>query len=127
MQREVNGGAIVRVIGGAMLSKSNLGRVYLSYGLAVIEVAGRELVIRVRPRWLARLFGLHPLRLHPSDVSMLYPASQWLQRGIGIRMTAGDTICFWTRAADNLLSLLEAQGYPVSYEHRTVQVILPPP
>lgn len=59
---------------GAADVPGNLGRMNASTPLAVLELNGNVLTLRVRPHFLVRLFGMSTLRVEPSGVESIFPA-----------------------------------------------------
>jgi hypothetical protein len=52
----------------------SMGRMNASTPLAVLELSGPQLSLRVRPRFLMAMFGAKPLAVSPAEVEAVFPA-----------------------------------------------------
>ena len=125
-------GAARRWIGAADLP-SPLGRMTTSYQLALLEVVGGVLFLRLRAEPLMRLmFRVQTLSLRPDEVEAVFPArSRFRIPAIGIRPRQGPPSYFLTAAGPlrwyfgqissdraEILAAIESAGFPVSWEER---------
>jgi hypothetical protein len=87
--------------------------------LAVLELDGSSLALRMRPRFLERLFAGDPLVVQPADLEAVFPATGMLRSpGVGLRPHGRHVYYFWTRQRESVLTALAAAGWPVSWEER---------
>jgi hypothetical protein len=87
--------------------------------LAVLELSDRSLTLRVRPGFLASLFGAKALVVAPEQVESVFPARGRLRsKAIGIRPLKQPPSYFLTVGADRaqILSAIAAGGFPVEWE-----------
>ena len=104
---------------GAADMPGGMGRLNASTPLAVLELRGQHLSLRVRPRFLSRLFGLHPLSLTPADVELIFPARGRLRsRAIGIRPKHQPPSYFLLGDRAAILSAIAEAGFPIDWEER---------
>ncbi len=106
---------------GAVDVPGSMGRMNASAPLGVLELTGGRLALRVRPTFVATLFGARALVVTPADVEAVFPARAKLRyRGIGIRPIGEPPSYFITRGADRgaILSATAAAGFPVQWEER---------
>jgi hypothetical protein len=105
---------------GAADVPGGMGRMNASTPLAVLELDDHCLTLRVRPRFLSRLFGVHSLSLTPSDVELIFPARGRLRsRAVGIRPTRQPPSYFLLSDRSAILSAVAQAGFPVDWEeHR---------
>jgi hypothetical protein len=69
--------------------------------------------ITLRPRGIAA-WVLHDFVIPVSQVAVVFPLSGgWLSRGVGISTTDSQVAYFWTKAPDDVLAALRAQGLTV--------------
>jgi len=89
--------------------------------LAVLELSDRSLTLRVRPGFLASLFGAKALVVSPDDVEAVFPARGRLRsKAIGIRPLRQPPSYFLTVGADRapILSAIASAGFPVEWDER---------
>jgi hypothetical protein len=106
-----------RWVGAANLD-TGLRRVNVSTPLAVLELAGRTLTLRVRPAFLGRFVGARPLVLDTGGVELVFPARTRLRTAaIGIRPRRGRVSYFLTAGIDraSILTAAEQSGFPVDW------------
>jgi hypothetical protein len=99
---------------GAGILAGSFGKVTASWPLVVLEVHGRDLVLRIRPRLLAAAFGARPVHESAGN-AMIFPARGWFgSRHVGIKTAHGEG---YFRASNPaaLLAMLEAAGFEVSW------------
>jgi len=107
---------------GAADVPSGLGRMKASVPLGLLELTGPSLTLRVRPAFLARMFGTRPLVVTPPDVETVFPARGRLRpAAIGIRPYGQPPSYFLT--VDNnravILTALGDAGFQVEWnEHK---------
>ena len=94
------------------------GTMEASTPLAVLEVFGRALRLRVRPRLVGRMFGMEALVANDTDVEEVFAAFRVARIGIGFRPRNGPTYYLWTSQRDDVLSTLESLGFPVTWQPR---------
>jgi hypothetical protein len=97
-------------------------RIHAAAPLAVLELTGSSVTVRVRPRLLAR--GLQAsVTLEPAGVEAIFPIKTRLAgyEGIGLLRTGGSVTYFWSSRREELLSALAAGGFPVGWEERIVR------
>ena len=116
----VQAGTVGRWTGAADIP-GTMGRMNASTPLAVLEVSDGSLTLRVRPNFLATLFGAKALALAPAQVEAVFPARGRLRyKAIGIRPLKQPPSYFLTVGADRspILSTIAAAGFPVEWEER---------
>jgi hypothetical protein len=86
--------------------------------LAVLEVFGNALRLRLRPRVLGLMFGVEPLVAKATDMEEVFSVSRLVRVGIGFRPRGGPSYYLWTSHRDEALSALEAAGFPVTWQAR---------
>ena len=109
----------LRWIGAADIPGS-MGRMNASVPLGVLELASGRLTLRVRPGFLATMFGATALVVTPADVEAVFPARAKLRyRAIGIRRI-GEPPSYFILRGDRppILSAVAAAGFPVQWEER---------
>jgi len=97
-------------------------RIHAAAPLAVLELTGSSVTVRVRPRMLA--LGLQAvITLEPDGVDAIFPIKTRLAgyEGIGLRRHGGAVTYFWSSRREELLSALAAAGFPVRWEERIVR------
>jgi hypothetical protein len=89
--------------------------------LAVLEIRERSLTLRVRPSFLAALFGAKGLVVTPEQVEVIFPARGRLRhKAIGIRPIGEAPSYFLTVGGDRapILSAIATAGFPVDWDER---------
>ena len=121
MHIPIGGSAPVgRWVGAADLP-GTLGRMNASTPLGVLELSDRLLTLRVRPRFLASLFGAKPLVVSPEQVEAVFPARGRLRyKAIGIRPINQPPSYFLTVGADRvaILTAIASAQFPVEWDER---------
>jgi hypothetical protein len=113
--------AIGRWGGGAQLPWL-YDQIHAAAPLAVLELTGSSVTVRVRPRVLA--LGLQAaVTLDADDVDAIFPIKTRLAgyEGIGLRRTGGAVTYFWSSRREEMLSALTVAGFPVRWEERNVR------
>ena len=108
-----NAGGSFRLAGGMNVPAAT-GRVSATLPLAVLELTGTTLDLRIRPRWFRRLVGGQILTLSPNSGAVIFPVHQLIGVGIGIRPSGQATWYFRTSAPEHLLSALDMAGFEIS-------------
>jgi hypothetical protein len=106
---------------GAADMVGGLGRMNASTPLGVLELSGQSLTLRVRPRFLARIFGVQPLVVEPNEVEAVFPSRGRLRtRAICIRPLQQPPSYFLTVGGDRsaILSAIASGGFPVDWNER---------
>ena len=112
-----------RWVGAADLPGA-MGRMNASVPLGVLDLSGDRLTLRVRPRFLASMFGAHPLSVAPPDVESIFPARARLRYpAIGIR-PRDEPPSYFLLGGDrsSMLTAIAAAGFPVEWSERTYSV-----
>jgi hypothetical protein len=106
---------------GAADVPGSTGRINASVPLGVLELSGGVLTLRVRPRFLAAMFGAKPLIVAPAEVDAIFPARGRLRSSaIGIRPHGAPPSYFLVgRDRAPILSAVAAAGFPVQWEERS--------
>lgn len=108
-----------RRVGGAVLP-GPLGKVNASWPLGLMEGNDAWVEIRIRPVWLARLFGARPLRASTSSTVEVFPARGfWGLPFVGLRVGEREGY-FACSGREELLGHLQACGYRVSVTERKI-------
>ena len=104
---------------GAADVPGNLGRMNASTPLAVLELNGPLLTLRVRPRFISKLFGVSTLRVEPDGVEAIFPAKGRLRYpSICIRPHGEPHFYFLLGDRAWILTTLAAAGFPVEWGER---------
>ena len=104
---------------GAASVPGNLGRMNASTPLAVLELNGPLLTLRIRPRFISKLFGMSTLRVEPDGVEAIFPAKGRLRYpAICIRPRGEPPFYFLLGDRASILTTLAAAGFPVEWEER---------
>ncbi len=104
---------------GAADVPSLFGRMNASVPLGVLELDGSLLTFRVRPRLLAKLFGMHQLVVRPFEVEAVYPARARLRYpAIAVRPLGQPPYYFLLGDRGLILSCIAEAGFPVSWQER---------
>ncbi len=106
---------------GAADVPGSMGRMNASTPLGVLEIAPGRLTLRVRPRFMASLFGARALVMTPADVEVIFPARRKLRyRAVGIRPYDEPPSYFIVPGGNRgpILSAVAAAGFPVQWEER---------
>lgn len=102
---------------GAGTMPSSLGYMQATIPLAVMELSGRRLVVRLRPRLLGKITGTNSLEIEPaSGVTVLPVRSNWTWQGMEIRVQGRQSYYFWTRKRAEIMAALAAAGFDISSE-----------
>ena len=101
----------LRVVGGANVPTAYL-RVNATWPLAVLEVQGDRVALRVRVPFT----GAQVLYAGRADLLTVFPVqNRWPgTRGVGFRTFDGREWYFWTFQGAAILDHLQGQGFPVS-------------
>src|SRR5690348_11157110 len=59
---------------GAVVMPGSFGKVSATWPLGFMEGNDTWLEVRIRPGWLARMFGARPMRVSPADEVEVFPA-----------------------------------------------------
>jgi hypothetical protein len=105
---------------GAAIMPGSFGKMSASWPLGFMEGHDTWLEVRIRPHWLARVFGARPMRFSSSNDAEVFPARGMFGRAyLGIR--AGDLECyFWCTGRAELMGRLQASGYRVTSTERKI-------
>ena len=106
---------------GAADMPGSMGRMNASTPLAVLELSGSSLTLRVRPSFLASLFGAKALVVSPDQVEEVFPARGRLRsKAICIRPINQPPSYFLTVGGDRapILSAIAAAGFRVEWDER---------
>lgn len=106
---------------GAADVPGSMGRMNASVPLGVLELSAGVLTLRVRPGFLAAVFGAKPLVVAPREVDAIFPARGRLRSSaIGIR-PHGAPPSYFLLGGDraSILSAIAAAGFPVEWEERS--------
>jgi hypothetical protein len=104
---------------GAADVPGNLGRMSASAPLAVMELHGPLLTLRIRPQFLSKLFGVRTLRVEPVGVEAIFPAKGRLRYpAICIRPHGEPPFYFLLGDRASILTTIAAAGFPVEWEER---------
>ena len=112
-------------IGGVNLPCS-LGRANGTWPFGGLALDGRRVMLRLRPRFFARLSGARSLEAVPEDLEVVFPVVSYVGgRGLGFRHRDGTEYYFWkgTSIAGSLLDMLSQVGFPVSREPRRARQV----
>jgi hypothetical protein len=106
---------------GAADVPGSMGRMNATVPLGVLELSGAVLTLRVRPRFLAAMFGAKPLVVAPAEVDAIFPARGRLRSSaIGIRAHGAPPWYFLVgRDRAPRLSAIAAAGFPVQWDERS--------
>lgn len=110
----------VRWVGAADVL-GGVGRINASTPLAVLELQGDVLTLRVRGGFLNKMFGIQRLTVDPESVSAIYPSRARLRtKAIAIRPWRQPPSYFLTIGNDRatILTALAAAGFPVEWDER---------
>ena len=105
---------------GAVDMPGSMGRMNASVPLGILELSGNRITLRVRPAFLATMFGSKPLIVTPAQVEVVFPARGRLRyRAIGIR-PRNEPPCYFLLGGDRqfILSAIAAAGFHVQWEER---------
>ncbi|MGZ6969152.1 MAG: hypothetical protein ACXVIM_04335 [Acidimicrobiia bacterium] len=97
-------------------------RMHAASPLAVLELSGSSVTIRMRPRLLA--LGLRAIvTLRAEAVEAVFPIKTPMfgYEGIGLRPLGQPVTYFWTSDREQLLTRLRAEGFPVGWEERLIR------
>ena len=87
--------------------------------LAVMELHGPLLTLRIRPQFLSKLFGVRTLRVEPVGVEAIFPAKGRLRYpAICIRPHGEPPFYFLLGDRASILTTIAAAGFPVEWEER---------
>jgi hypothetical protein len=110
--------AATRWVGAADVPGA-LGRMNASTPLAVLELTGSFLTLRVRPQFLARLFGMRTLQVQPFGVDAIFPAKGRLRYpAVCVRPHGEPPYYFLVKDRAPILTALAAAGFPIIWEER---------
>jgi hypothetical protein len=104
---------------GAADVPGSLGRMNATTPLAVLELNGSLLTLRIRPQFLSKLFGVRALRVEPVGVDAIFPAKGRLRYpAICIRPRGEPPFYFLLGDRASILTTLATAGFPVEWEER---------
>jgi hypothetical protein len=104
---------------GAADVPGNLGRMNATTPLAVLELNGPLLTLRIRPQLLSKLFGVRVLLVEPGGVEAIFPAKGRIRYpAICIRPHGEPPFYFLLGDRTSILTTLAAAGFPVEWEER---------
>jgi hypothetical protein len=110
--------ATSRWVGGANLP-GTFGRTTATKPLAVLELGPSSLMLRVRPKLLAGMFGASSITVPRSDDVDVFPVRARLgTRGVGVRCNGVAPVYFWTSQPEEVLQALASADWPVSWDER---------
>jgi len=114
----------LRWVGGGLIPGS-IGNVNATWPLAMLLLRDHELILRVRPRAVTALFGVHgPVRVTTADQVTIFPARGWFGvSGIGIQAAASPACYFYCRDRARLLSTLDGAGFHVTWEEQRIRYV----
>ncbi len=93
--------------------------------LAVLELNGPLLTLRIRPTFISRLFGVSTLRVEPDRVEAIFPAKGRMRYpAICIRPYGEPPFYFLLGDRASILTTLAAAGFPVEWEERAYFPVL---
>jgi hypothetical protein len=104
---------------GGLNVPCTLGRANGTWPFGELAFDGEHVVLRFRPRFLARLLGVRQLEATAHDLDAVFPAVGYINgRGLGFRDRAKTEYYFWKApvVASSFLGLLANAGFPVSNE-----------
>ena len=108
-----------RLVGAAVMPGA-WGKVSATWPLGLLECHGSWLELRIRPGWVARLFGARPLRVSPDDDAEVFPARGYFGRTfMGIRSGEREGY-FGCADRAQLMGRLQASGYRVVSTERKI-------
>jgi hypothetical protein len=112
-----------RWVGGAILPAS-MGNVNATRPLAVLEITGGELSLRLRPRPLALMFGARRLHASPVENVRAFPARGWFgSKGIGIQIGNRAPAYFLRADQAGMLAAIAAAGFEISFEEQRIRYL----
>ena len=94
------------------------GTMQATVPLAVLEVFGDVVRLRLRPRLLGLMFGVGPLTATATELEEVFSARRLTGVGIGFRPVGGPTYYVWTSARDEILAVLAAHHFVITWEER---------
>lgn len=106
-----NAEPVRRWVGGMVMPR----RISTTFPVAVLEIAGAKLEMRIRPRWFRALLGAGTLEAFPGDGTVLFPVRLV---GVGIGGPGRPTWYFRTFATDDILAVAAAAGFEVEASPR---------
>jgi hypothetical protein len=111
--------APTRWVGGANLPGS-MGRMNATWPLAVLELAGVEVTLDVRPSFVARLFGVDHFACDSGHLTEAFPVKGRLfgSAGVALRRDGDAVRYFWTNQRESVLQALAATGFRVSWHEQ---------
>jgi hypothetical protein len=110
--------AATRWVGGANLP-GTLGRTNATRPLAVLDLGPCSIKLGIRPKLLARMFGVASITLTRSDDVEAFPVRHRLgTRGVGVRRNQEAPVYFWTTQPEAVLQALASADWPVSWDER---------
>ena len=98
----------------------SFGRVNASAPLAVLQLTRPRLTLRIRPRFLALLFGTKPVVLTPREVTEIYPMkASFGGSGVGVQPRGAPVAFFWVVGrCEPILSACADAGFNVTWAER---------
>lgn len=95
----------------------SFGKVSATWPLGFMDANDYRVEVRIRPGWLARMFGARPMRVTPADEVEVFPARGMFGTAfIGIR--AGERE--WCSGRAEVMGRLQASGYRVTSTERKI-------
>jgi hypothetical protein len=107
-----------RWVGAADVPGAFGWRMNSNRALAVLELTGSLLTLRIRPQFLARLFGMGTLQVEPLALDAIFPAKGRLRPAICVRPHGKPPYYFLIKDPQPILASLAAAGFPVQWEER---------
>jgi hypothetical protein len=91
-----------------------------TYPLAVLELTDSSLNLYVRPRLIARLFGIGCVVATNSDGLEAFPVTGrfWAPQGVGLARCGDAAAYFWTTRREDVLQALVSASFRVTWEER---------
>jgi hypothetical protein len=104
-------------VGGANVPGS-LGRTYATYPMAVLEIDGGHVVLRLRPALLSGFFGSEALQLAATRDAAAFPVrGRRGAKGIGLKPPEQPIHYFWTGQRHAILEALARTGMNTSWRN----------
>jgi hypothetical protein len=84
--------------------------------LAVLDLGPGSINLDVRPKLLARMFGVSSMTVTRSDEVEAFPVRRRFgTRGVGVSRNGTAPVYFWTTRPDEVLQALASADWPVSW------------
>lgn len=86
---------------------------------AVLDLGPCSIKLGIRPKLLARMFGVSSITVTRSDDVEAFPVRRRLgTRGVGVRRNQEAPVYFWTTQPEAVLQALASADWPVSWDER---------